>query len=313
MRIIEYSYGQWTPDGAKRVVALGFFDGMHRAHRELMSRAVALAKKTGAVASVFTFSAHSMEKKKTGGLIYSTRDKLKIIAGLGIEEVIVADFNSLCHLSPEDFVEQVLVRDLTCKLAVAGYKFKFGRNALGDFSTLSRCMREAGGEAVILDELNHRGEPLSSSEIRHALSDGRIEWANKMLGAPYFICGRVSRGIGKGHSLGFPTVNTPLPEGCPLKRGVYRGITEIDGKRFSTLTNIGVCPTLGERRAHAETFIIDFDGDLYDTDITVLLLGYLREERLFPSTDELAAQIREDIRITIEKNGELKWQEIGQS
>ena len=311
MLITEYFFGAKTAERKGRTVALGFFDGMHLAHRQLLSRAVEIAKRDGVTPTVFTFSAHSMGRKKRGGLIYSTKDKLEIMERLGIEEVFVADFTSLCHLSPEDFVTRVLCEDLGCRVAVSGYNFRFGKDAKGDAEDLISYMRSLGGDGVICDPVCLDGEPISSSTIRAALREGNVDVAAKMLGEPYFISGTVSRGIGKGHSLGFPTVNTDLPDGCPLSRGVYRGATVIDGVRYHTLTNIGTCPTLGERAEHAETFIIDFNRDLYGRSLKINLLGFLREEMQFPSTEELTKQIARDMEQAIEENGEVIWQEIG--
>ena len=172
-------------------------------------------------------------------------------------------------------------------------------------------MRALGGDGVVCDPVCLEGSPVSSSTIRAELRDGRVDVAARMLGEPYFITGKVSRGIGKGHSLGFPTVNTDLPDGCPLGRGVYRGYTVIDGVGYNTLTNIGICPTLGERSEHAETFIINFSDDIYGKDIKIHLLGFIREEKQFASAEELAEQIKKDIHKATEENGEGTWQEIG--
>lgn len=311
MIITEYSPMAGVSEKKSRTIALGFFDGVHLAHRQLLMRTVKIARNEGNVPAVFTFSAGSMGRKKRGGLIYSTEDKLKIMKGIGIEEVFVADFTTLSHLSPEEFVTRVLCEDLGCSVAVSGYNFRFGKGASGDASDLVSYMRALGGDGVVCDPVCLEGSPVSSSTIRAELRDGRVDVAARMLGEPYFITGKVSRGIGKGHSLGFPTVNTDLPDGCPLGRGVYRGYTVIDGVGYNTLTNIGICPTLGERSEHAETFIINFSDDIYGKDIKIHLLGFIREEKQFASAEELAEQIKKDIHKATEENGEETWQEIG--
>lgn len=313
MIVTEYSFGLAKSSNKRRTVALGFFDGMHLAHRELLASAVSIARRDGTVPAVFTFSAHSMGRKKRGGLIYSTKDKLAIMEQMGVEEVFVADFTLLCPLSPEEFVSRVLIDDLNCSVAVSGYNFRFGKGAQAGHEELSTLMQARGGKTVVCDPVCIDGTPISSSAIRSALSLGRVDIASKMLGEPYFINGVVSKGIGKGRGLGFPTVNTDLPDGCPLMRGVYRGVTHINGARYNTVTNIGTCPTLGERAEHAETYIIDFDGDLYGQTLKIALLGFVREEKQFPTPEHLSRRIEEDMRVAIEENGDDVWQEIGQN
>ena len=139
-----------------------------------------------------------------------------------------------------------------------------------------------------------------------------MESANTALGVPYFITGGVLRGRGVGKKLGFPTVNLPHPPGrVKLKHGVYRCAALIDGEIYNAVTNVGTCPTFDLDDSHIEAHLIDFSGDLYDRDVKIYFLGYLREERRFDSPEALAKQIETDTRRTIEENGEKTWQEIG--
>ena len=139
-----------------------------------------------------------------------------------------------------------------------------------------------------------------------------MEEASALLGAPYFLTGKVAHGDGRGKSLGLPTVNTDIPDEKLTPRvGVYRSAVVIGEKIYAGVTNVGTCPTFGERVPHAETYILDFDGDIYGEDIRIYLLEFLRDERHFDSADELILQIKLDINYTIKKNGEEKWQELG--
>ena len=310
MKIYEYKPGERLPVG-ECAVAIGLFDGFHIAHRELVKKTREIAKKKGLRAGIFTFISNGTIKKGTKK-IYSTVEKLKIAESLGAEFAVICDFTKISDISAEDFVKKTLVSDLSVKIAVAGYNFRFGKGALGNADLLSRLMRECGGDAVIFDEYDHNGMAVSSTVIRELLTEGRMEEATVLLGAPYFLMGRVSHGDGRGKSLGLPTVNTDIPEEKLVPRvGVYRSAVVIGEKIYAGVTNVGTCPTFGERVPHAETYILDFDGDLYGEDIRVYLLEFLRDEKQFDSADELILQIKLDINYTIKKNGEEKWQELG--
>ena len=158
------------------------------------------------------------------------------------------------------------------------------------------------------------GKPISSSYIKELLASGDVKEANKLLGSPYFFSSTVERGDGRGHTLGFPTVNSDIGSKADvIKRGVYRSAVLIENELYPALTNVGSCPTFRERPAHAESFIFDFDGELYGKSIKVYLIEYLREERRFSDAESLKTQINIDKNIVIKKNEEEKWQVPGQS
>ena len=310
MTVYNYKRGCRLPIG-KCAVAIGFFDGVHLAHRELILSAVDEAKRQGILAGVVTFASESSIKSSTLRL-YSTEDRLSIIESLGVDFTVVCDFSEISGLSGEEFVKETLVRDIGAVCASAGYNFRFGKGASSGAAELERYMQESGGIAIIKKPYLYRGAPLSSSVIRELLADGAAEEVHRLLGTPYFVTGEVSHGTGVGTKLGFPTLNLEHAVGrVKLKHGVYRCVALISGKTYSAVTNVGVCPTFDERVSHLEAHLIDFDGDLYGERIRLYLLGYLREERKFDSPEELAAQIDSDRKRTIEENGENLWQEIG--
>ena len=317
MRIYEYSKGKGLPT-SPCAVALGFFDGVHIAHRELISLCVNEARSRGLISVVFTFRSEDTRLKGRAARIYPTSEKLALIAELGVDAAVVADFSSIADLSPSAFVDEVLIGELGMRLALSGYNFRFGHNASADSAELSRLCRESGVDCLLLEELSDEGGAICSTRIRDALSVGDIEQANRLLGSPYRIIGSVVRGRGVGRTLGFPTVNTDLDESCLCpKRGVYRTAIAIEGKLYPALTNVGVCPTFRLSRAHAETYIIGFDGDLYGDEIKIYFLGFLREEKRFNTPDELIMQINIDKNEAVRKNKEdlekTKWTEIGLS
>ena len=294
------------------VLALGFFDGVHIAHRDLLSRARKIASLRGLAFGVFTFKSTANIKINSARL-YDDGDKAEIFESLGADFAVFADFSAISGCSPEDFVKKILVGDLSCRVCVAGFNFRFGKGALAGAAELSLFMSEGGGEASICDEITaDDGRTLSATMIRELISHGKIAEANSLLGAPYYIKGRVSSGRQDGRRLGFPTANILIAEGKIVPRlGVYRSATVIDGKIYSGVTNIGKCPTFNGEEIRLETHIIGFEGDLYGRELKIFLLDFLREEKLFESVNELKMQINIDKNTTIEKNGDIQWQDLG--
>ncbi len=309
MKIYTYKELRLAPRGG--VIALGFFDGVHAAHRELLKMAKEEAELRRASLGVFTFSSESNIKSDKKRL-YTTDERLDLIAGLGGDFAVVADFSEICSIEAEDFVRTVLADGLGASVAVAGYNFRFGKGARGNSICLAKEMSRYGDYAIIFDKFELDGKEVSSSAVRALIEEGKIEDANRLLGSPYCFCGKVEHGNSMGKSLGFPTINTPLENGKIIPRlGVYRSAVLAGGNIYNSVTNVGKCPTLGEREIHLETHLIDFRGDLYGENVKIFLLGYLREERTFKNEKELIMQINVDKNNTIIENGEEKWQEHG--
>ena len=310
MNIINYKYpSDTTLSGI--AVALGYFDGVHVGHRELIALLVSEAKKRGLSPYVLTFADSISKTKNNQSTLYTAEEKIRIFESLGAEGVIVTDFSSVSELSPERFVSEVLVKALGTELAISGYNFRFGKGASADSQRLSELMRGLGKDAVILDEQRIDGKPISATAIRQLIYDKRLDEATRMLGVPYSIEGKVEKGLGLGKAYGFPTVNIPLREDSPLSTGVYRTAVKIGKKLYTGITNIGKCPTVKEREVHSETLIADFDGDIYGENIRIYFLGYLRPDKRFDSIEELREQIYIDKEKSLRENGELTWLEIG--
>ncbi len=307
MKIYEYTPGKKVGIGPA-LIALGFFDGVHIGHRSLLLTAREAAKQKNLTFTVFTFPAENA--LKGSGALYSTKEKLSLLESLGVEAVIMAEFRSVCEISAEDFVKNSLIEDMSCAVAVAGYDFRFGRGATGNAAMLSQILFDCGRECIIEREHKINGEKISTTKIKDMLNEGDVGGAWEFLGEPYRMTALVLHGMGMGKSLGFPTVNTSSQH---LKKGVYRTVAEIRGVRYNSITNVGTCPTFTERALHAETYIIDYSGDLYGEEIRIFFLGYMRDEMVFPSEKELILQINVDKNRAIKENGDLKWQEIGLS
>ena len=307
--IYEYDGKVLPTEGC--VLTLGFFDGVHIAHRDLINKSREIADDMGIPLGVFTFRADEQMKPDTKRL-YSTEERLEIFREIGVDFVVLVDFTSVRSLSPEDFVKDVLVKKIGCKIAVVGYNFRFGKNAQGDADTLCKLMAECGGRGEMREELTLDGQTISATLVRSLLEQGRTEEANRLLGKPFRLFSTVEHGNGMGKSFGYPTINTKIEAWrISLRRGVYRTAVKIKNNLFAGLTNIGVCPTFKERELHAETYILDFAGDLYGEKAEIFLLEFMRDEMRFESEKELIMQINIDKKQAIEKNGEEKWQELG--
>ena len=311
MVIYEYPFNEKV-NIENCVLALGFFDGVHIAHRDLLLRAREIAKENNLLFGVFTFKSDG-EIKPGAQRLYDDSEKAEMLEALGADFVIFADFSKISDASAEDFVGSMLVGDIGCQICVAGFNFRFGKGASGSAADLCKYMNKYGAKAVICEEIKARGEvTLSASLIRELLKAGDVREATKMLGAPYYIKGRVSPGRQVGRSLGFPTVNIPIAEGKLIPRpGVYRTATPIDGKIYIGVTNIGICPTFDARSVHLEGYLLDFEGDLYDRELRVFLLDFLRDERKFSSPEELQKQIDIDKNRVITESGDISWQDLG--
>ncbi len=295
------------------VTALGFFDGVHLAHRELLEKTVALAHSHKLTSAVFTFCGTG-GGFKAGGRLFTDEERLCELEALGIDVAVICDFAAVRNVPAERFVSDILVGLMCTRVAVSGYNFRFGKGAVGNAELLGNLLSALGCEYICIGEYTLLGAPVSSSRIKGELLSGNVRGAARLLGKPYYISGRISHGLGLGTGMGIPTANiTPGDDKLLPKRGVYFTVASIGGKEYPALTNVGTCPTLGERELHSETFILDFSGDVYECEIRISFIEYIREEMSFSSADELVMQIRKDERQARRLAGELKWQEAGQN
>ena len=303
MTVYEYRCRERLPID-KAAIAIGFFDGVHLAHRELILSAKAAAKKLGALSGVVTFASES-SIKSGAPRIYTTEERLSIIESLGVDFAVICDFSEISGLSGEEFVRDVLIRDIGTVSVTAGFNFKFGHSASSNADSLVEYMEKYGGKAIIKEPYLYNDIPLSSTLIRGLLADGNPKEAHRVLGTPYFVSGVISHGNGIGRGLGFPTVNIAEDaRRVKLKQGVYRCIALVGDKIYNAVTNVGTCPTFDERESHIEAHLIDFSENVYGEKIRIYFLGYLREEIRFDSPEELKKQIIIDKNRTLKENGE---------
>lgn len=272
-----------------RQVAVGTFDGVHLGHREVIQGAD----------TVLTFEPHPIAVIQPGAaprLLTDPHRKARVIASLGVEELVVIPFDAeFAARSAQDFIDEVLVAALGATRVAVGENFRFGHKALGDPDLLCGDDRF---ETRVVQLLEIDGEVVSSSHIRGLLLGGAIEYAGELLGDPFTLAGEVVHGDERGRELGYPTANlVPDPRFVTPAHGVYAARATIStGETLPAAVSIGVRPTFVTGRGELiEAFLLDYDGDLYDTRLEIAFLKRLRGEKRFDSTDALIEQMALDV------------------
>ncbi|MBE6955414.1 MAG: bifunctional riboflavin kinase/FAD synthetase [Ruminococcaceae bacterium] len=284
---------------AKRVVALGFFDGIHLGHCALMRRVTELAESLLAQAAAITFDPHpdALTKGAAPKLLSTVADRRGLMQReCGIDEMIVLRFDEAMRtMAPEDFVKDILHTQLQAVYVVCGESFRFGHRGRGNPALLQELCSALGIGCSIISPISKNDGLISSSRIRALVQEGRIQEANALLGHPYCLTGEVIHGQSLGHTLGFPTANFAFPEGlmCP-RFGVYVGLAHLESGSYSTVTNIGLRPTVGGTTVSVESWLQGFEGDLYGKTFRLDLLDFLRPEQKFDSLEQLQQQILKD-------------------
>ena len=289
----------------KRVIALGFFDGVHKGHGALLRTVAQAADRLGAMPCAFTFdrSPTAAITGQTIPLLSSVEDRVWLMRRYyGIEEVIVAPFDGMQRMDWQDFVSEYLQKELGCVHVVAGHDFHFGYMGKGNPQRLQEKCRELGMGCDIIQKVEQDGITISSTYIRTLIAQGEMERANQFLGHPHTLTNRVAHGKKIGTTtLGFPTVNLLIPKGVIVPAyGVYATRVWFDGQCRCAVTNVGVRPTVEDNDGHVtvEGFILDFDGDLYGHEIRMEFYKYLRPEQKFASMQALADEIRHNAQQT---------------
>ena len=291
----------------KTVIALGFFDGVHKGHGELLKKTVQRAEELGAVPAVFTFDRPPKEVV-TGQpvfLINSAQERQEIIRRIyGIEQVILAPFDqAMMTMDWQDFITNLLVKQYGAVHLVAGHDYRFGHKNAGNPALLQAKCAELGIGCDIIPKVEHDGITVSSTYIRTLVESGDVERAAEFLGHRHCLSQTVEHGYRIGRTIGIPTINFTVPRHVLIpKNGVY--ITRVylpDGRSYAGVTNVGTRPTVSDGDAiSVETFLLDFQEDLYEKRIRLDFCRHLRNEQKFGSLEELKAQIEQDITVTRE-------------
>ena len=300
-------------DNTARVIALGFFDGLHLGHRRLLELTQQMAEENGWTPAVLSFDTHPdrMVSGSTAGLITSVQDRQELLLRLfGIDEMILLHFDdALMHMEWTAFVEW-LCRTYHARGLVAGYDFRFGYKGLGDAEKLRGKCRQMGVACRIAEKVTLDGVTVSSTHIRELLEAGDVAGANRFLGHPYSLSDVVRSGRHVGRTIGRPTVNMDYaPQVLVPRRGVYATAAYTPEGVYPAVTNIGVRPTFhGDGHLTVESNLLGFSGDLYGKMLRLDFFAFIRPEKVFSDAHALTEQISMDADAALEilkKNGIL--------
>lgn len=281
-------------------MTIGNFDGVHVGHQKILRGVIERARSSGAMSAVLTFYPHParvLRPDVAPGLLETLPQRLAEFDALGIAAALVLKFDKdLAQASAEEFARKYLVETLRTRAVFVGANFRFGHKQAGDVKLLERLGRENGFAVEIVEPVVVDGIVVSSSAIRQAVREGRIEEARKMLGRPFALAGEIRPGTGLGHKLVVPTLNLATEQETLPKNGVYATEVAVGGKNYQAVTNVGVRPTFDGQKLAIESHLLGFGDFLTSGALTVRFLTRLRDERKFSGAEALRAQILMDIK-----------------
>lgn len=280
------------------VLTIGKFDGVHLGHRAVLSNVVKQARRLGLPSTVMVFEPQPEEVFNPTGAparLSRLRDKYEQLKSIGIDRLLCVKFNAnFASMSPEYFVESLLVKQLGIRFLVVGDDFRFGKGRVGDFNTMLNAGKKFDFTVVSTQSFRRRDCRISSTEVRDALANGDFAEAEAMLGRPFEIAGKVVHGEKKGRTIGFPTANVLLKRCKTPVNGVFAVKLHVNNQTVFGVANIGTRPTLAGQRSQLEVHLFNFDGNLYGLYIRVELITKLRDEKKFDSFELLHKQIIKD-------------------
>ena len=290
-------------------VAIGKFDGFHRGHQTLLQK-MQEQKKKGLATVIFTFvpSPAAFFSRETLKELTTLEEKRKIFEKAGIDYLIEFPFvKETADMEPEAYIKEVLVERIHAKCVVAGEDVSFGRRGAGNAELLLQKSQELDYDVVLIDKVQYEGREVSSTFVREEVTKGNMELVHQLLGIPYHVGGTIVHGRKLGRTLGMPTVNQiPTKEKLLPPNGVYYSYVTLDDRKLPSITNIGTKPTVADGMVMGvETYIYDFDEDVYGEELEVYLLAFKRAEMRFDSVDALKAQMAKDIAAGREYHGLL--------
>lgn len=282
-------------------ITIGNFDGVHAGHREIMRRVAAVAREHGWKSAALTFDPHPtrlVAPARAPRLLSTPEERARLMLAAGIDEVLILPFTpEIAALTPEEFVRRILSAKLGARAVLVGDNFRFGNRAAGDAGTLQELGLKYGFSNEVTHAIVSRGRIISSSEIRSAIEAGQVSLACRMLGRPYALEGRVVRGAGVGSRQTVPTLNLETSAEVLPRTGVYitRTHDRAGSREWPSITNVGYRPTFNGHGLTIETFLLaPLEGGTPE-EIAVEFLRWVREERKFPTPEELKAQIFRDV------------------
>ena len=282
------------------VVTMGNFDGIHLGHQALVARTVEESRRLNAVSVALTFDPHPLKvlaPARAPRLILTPEDKIELFRDLGIDVVINQRFDaSFAGLEAEEFVRRFIVDRLKAKKLWVGSDLRFGRGRKGSVEQLISWGVELGFEVSMVEPILVNGVRVSSSQIRALIEEGRVDEAHELLGRFHFVSGNVVEGNRRGRGLGFPTANIASRTEVLPSDGIYATLFHIGQERWLSVSSIGVNPTFGAGPRTLESYILDFDRDIYGKSVRLAFLKKIRDEEKFADVASLIARIQEDVR-----------------
>ena len=287
-------------------IALGSFDGLHLGHLSLIHKVREEAEKNGGKSIVYTFKNHPravINKENGPKLLMNNDEKAEIIEDCGIDMLYFQDFNSeFMKISPKEFIE-FLINKFNAKGLVVGFNYKFGYKNMGDTYLLKELQKEYSFELFIMEPCKYKGEVISSTRIRKAVENGDVYEAYEMLGHPIRLSGEVIHGRKIGRTIGFPTANLNYDKKCILPAvGVYYTNVKVNNNIYKGITSVGNNPTVEGKSLTIETYILDFNEDIYGENIEVFFIKKIRNEKKFNSIEQLKEQLKKDKSFAVYEN-----------
>jgi riboflavin kinase / FMN adenylyltransferase len=300
---VVHSAEEWVARfGEKRkpsAVTIGNFDGVHLGHQKILRSVLDRARHSDLAGAVLTFYPHParvLRPSEAPALLETLDQRLAAIGALGFDAALVARFDAdLAKLSPEEFVERFLVDAMRAKIVLIGGNFRFGHRQSGDAKLLADLGRRGGFEVEIVPPVTANGVVVSSTAIRNALRDGKVDEARRMLGRPFALAGKIQTGTGQGRKLVVPTLNLATAQELLPKSGVYATEAVVEGKIYRAATNVGVRPTFDGSRTTIESYLLEFNDMLTSGSLEIRFWSRLRDERKFSGPAELREQVLRDI------------------
>lgn len=284
----------------QRIAALGNFDGVHRGHQSILTRALERARAGDGLALAITFDPHPLKILAPHldlRFLTGFEEKMRLLAGVGMDATLCLSFTpEFARQSPHEFARRVLVEEVGVTAVFVGDNFAFGKARSGTARDLVRLGRELGFEVEIVPTVTIGATAVSSSRIRNALLQGDVTTATQLLGRPYALEETVVHGAKRGKGLGYPTANLRPPRERVVPRdGIYATIAVVDGRRLESVTYVGGRPTFGPGERYVEIHLLEGAADLYNQRLRVEFIGWVREDRTFADPAALTTQIAADV------------------
>ena len=297
--IVFNSIGQFNSTN-KTIVTIGTFDGVHIGHQKIIKKLIKETQDSDFESLILTFFPHPrmvLQGTSSIQLLNTIDEKSRLLDKMGLDNLVIHPFdNEFSNLSAEEFVKTILVDTFNIKKIIIGYDHRFGKNRAANIDDLIQFGEKYGFEVEQISAQEIDSVSVSSTKIRDAITNGNIAIANEFLGYNYLLSGKVILGKQLGRTIGFPTANIKIEENYKLipKKGVYIVKSYLQEKTVFGIMNIGLNPTVNGEGLSIEVHFLDFDADLYNTEIAVSVMDRIRDEQKFDSIDLLKAQIQED-------------------